>query len=176
MTHLRSIVFVAIIASLWISLNTGDAKAQLASVASHSGGVSAVTGGGIGGSGGSPTGGSSGGGGSWGSSHYGPRAAISFYWNDQQPTVIQNRTVSPTPIPPARRGTSANLITPILPAAHNGSGLSTAMPGWKLAAAVTQNQAPTTGHSTYAPPATVNSTSVVIPRRRYSFGVTVFRY
>ena len=44
MTHLRSIGSVIIIASLWIILNTGDAKAQLASVASHSGGTAVTNG------------------------------------------------------------------------------------------------------------------------------------
>ena len=152
-----------------------EASAQLSTMATPASASASLPTGGIS-SGGSSGGSSSGGGGSTSSSHPRWRTAVSFFWHDPQPTIYTNRTYQPISIPPARRDSGATLVTPVITGPNERSGLSTAMPGWKLASSISQSSMAPTGHTTYIPPSVLNNTTVVLPRRRYAYGITVFRH
>ena len=160
-------ILVTLIINACLAVSAGPASAQSSSpppLATVAPAPSAKTSGGVsGGSGVKP---------------YRYHSVVSLFWHDNPPIVVPRRrvTLPITDLPRARATTPPVVLNPTIPFQTKPTGLSTALPGWKVASSVLQtSSSPPTGHTTYTAPAVMNTYDVVVPRRRFSYAVSFVR-
>lgn len=107
------------------------------------------------------------------------RTIVNLYWHDTPPVIVPRRVRTPhVTYAPLNRTVTMPALTPAFPIQNSNSGLSTALPNWKIATSVlpsTSTGTVTTGHTTYVTPPVISTYDVITPRRRFSYGISFIR-